>query len=246
VHVPTLGSDVGKIVSKRTLSFDIKPTGTADASVTEQLTLNPYLAPAMRAYLRHVDNDARREAIQNMLSHGGQVRIKHLEVINLDKVTEPLQINLQYTISNSFHSVVTGGHKSLLGPLPSAWESEYAMAQAIDVRKTPFEIAIPRCIESSSTIQLPEGYEFSNLDQCRGSGKSKFRTWSAAASQTGNSVNIAFELHIAPGRHAAGDYEQFYADMSDSLAVLQTPVTLEGAEAHAETANRTNVGKFFQ
>lgn len=244
VHVPVLKSDAGKVATARTISFDIKSTGAADAHVTERITLNQYMAPSIRSYLRRVDSDARRDAIQSLLSHsGGQVRIKHLEITNLEAVSKPLQIDVEYTIPNSFHLVLTGGHKSLVGSLPCTWESEFSVAQAIDVRKTPFEVSIPRCIESSLTIQLPDGYQLSNLDQCNGSGRSKFRSWSASASQSADLVKIAYEVHIAPGLHPAADYEQFYSETNDSLAVLQTPVTLESTESHVETASHRNVGQ---
>ena len=97
---------------------------------------------------------------------------------------------------------------------------------------------MPRVIQSALLIDVPDGYRFADLDQFRGSGRSQFRSWSSRASQLGNIVNVEYEVHLAAGRHPAADYEQYYSDMNDSLAILRTPVTLQGQIEEIGTVRR--------
>ncbi|HEX3602285.1 MAG TPA: tetratricopeptide repeat protein [Lacipirellulaceae bacterium] len=240
IRTPKYPSDAGKLVSARTLTFDIKPSGAVDSHVTEEVTLNAYLAPGIRGYLKRFDADGRREAVQNLLSENGPIRVKKIEALNLDSVREPLRLNLEYVIPNSFHTIGSSPNtKALVGNLPCAWENEYVLAQALDCRKTPFEIATPRLVKSSLKVNLPYGYGFDNLEQCDGSGQSEFRSWASRASKTGNTVNIEYQVRLAAGRHPAPEYEQFCTEMNESLAVLLTPVTLGGQASPLETASRS-------
>lgn len=239
VHTAKSPNDAGQLVSKRSLTFDLKPTGAVDSRITEDVTLNGYLAPSVRGFLKRNDVDAQRVAIQNLLSQNGAVRVKRVDATNLEAVREPLHLHLEYVIPNSFHVFAAdGGKKSLLGSLPCAWESEVLLTQALDSRKTPFEISTPKLIRSSLVVHVPEGYEFANIDQCSGSGQSKYRSWSAKAIQDGSTIRIDYAARIVAGRHAAKEYEDYYSDLNEALAVLQTPVMLQSLRPMVETARR--------
>jgi hypothetical protein len=237
--------DAGKFTSKRSVSFDIKPSGAVDSQVIEDLTLNEYLAPAIRGFLKRCDSDTRREAIQSLLTQNGPVRVKRVEPLNLEAIREPLQIHLEYVVPNSFHTVAAAsGEKSLFGSLPCAWETEYLTAQALDSRKTPFEIAMPKFVRSTLEIKLPPDYQLANLQQCSGTGQSKYRAWSSTATQTGHTVKIEYAARLVAGRHPASEYEAYYSDLNDAVAVLQMPVTLQaqaGSRQHPATSTAKRV-----
>ncbi len=240
VHTPKYPADAGKLVSKRSLTFAISPSGAVETRVTEEVTLNEYLAPGMRALFKHFDSATRREAIQSLLSDNGPIRVKRVDPVNLDAICEPLRIKLEYTVPNGFRSINSSvSDKSLVGSLPCVWETQYTLAPEVDSRKTPFEVSMPRCVESSLTINVPDDYRFADLEQCNGSGQSEFRRWSSRASQAGQTVTIEYQIHLAAGVHPAAAYEQFYTDSNESLAVLRAPLTLQRQTGPLGTARRS-------
>jgi hypothetical protein len=244
VRTPKYPADAGKLVSARTLTFDINSAGVVESRVAEDVTLNGYLAPGMRAFFKHFDGPTRREALQNLLSDNGPIRVKRVEPLNLSAVREPLRIHLEYTVPNSFHAIQSSASgTSLIGSLPCAWESQYVLAPALDARKTPFEVAMPRMVQSSLVVNLPAGYRMADLDRCNGSGHSIFRSWNSRASQDGQTVRLEYEVHLATGQHPATAYEEYYADSNESLAILRTPITLEGGAAEVGTASRPSQAK---
>jgi hypothetical protein len=238
VRTPKYPAEAGKLSSKRKLSFEISPSGSIECRVTEEVTLNEYLSPGMRAFFRHFDAATRREALQGVLSDNGPIRIKRIQPVNLQAVREPLRIEMEYTVPNGFrltNSSVSG--KSLVGSLPCVWETQYAAASAVDSRETPFEIGMPKVIQSSLTFTVPDGYSFGDLAQCNCTGKSRFRTWSSRASQDGKTITIEYEVRLVAGRHSVHEYEQYYTDSNDSLAVLRAPLTISASHV-PETASR--------
>ena len=131
VHTPKYPEDAGKLVSKRTLAFNIHPSGSVDSDVTEEVTFNAYLAPGMRGLFRRLDTSTRRVAMQSVLSDNGPIRVKTVEAENLDAVRKPLRIKLEYVVPNSFRAISSArSGKSLVGNLPCAWESQFVLAKA--------------------------------------------------------------------------------------------------------------------
>src|SRR4029079_11161271 len=96
---------------------------------------------------------------------------------------------------------------------------------------------------SSLTINLPAGYRMADLDRCNGSGHWIFRSWVSRECQKGKTVKLEYEVHLATGQHPATAYEEYYADSNESLAILRTPITLEGSAAEVGTASRPSQAK---
>jgi hypothetical protein len=197
-----------------------------DAVIEEKATFDPYFAAGLRAYLKRCEAADRSDAIQRILSGDEQLRIKKFQVTNLDQPEKPLILDLEYVAPNSFHSIGVSS-KSLVGNLPCRWESEYLQPQYLDSRETPFEIGLSRNVQSSMQIDLPAGYELQGIENWKSSGGSKFVTWNSRASQSGQRINIEFSGRLIAGSHPAEEYRQYCNDLSHSIAVLKTPVTLE-------------------
>jgi hypothetical protein len=51
------------------------------------------------------------------------------------------------------------------------------------------------------------------------------------AGQTGSTINLQHSLRLTGGRHPAAEYANYYSAVKDSLAVLQSPVTLQAQPA---------------
>ncbi|HEX5471072.1 MAG TPA: tetratricopeptide repeat protein [Lacipirellulaceae bacterium] len=227
IHTPKYAQDAGQMHIKRHVTLNVSGS-TVDAMVDEEVTLNSYLSPGLRAYIAHFEPGDRSEAIQNLLSGAEQIRVKRLDVDNLDQASQPLVLKLQYIAPNSFHELAGAAKgKSMVGSLPSAWEKEYLRADYVESRETPFAIVMPRFVETSTQIDLPEGYRISGLDACNGSGHTKFVAWSSRAWQTGKTADVEYQGRMIPGSHPADAYQQFYSDLNESLTALNTPITLQ-------------------
>jgi hypothetical protein len=172
-----------------------------------------------------------------LLETNDEVRVTHFDVKNLETLTEPLCIRIEYEAADMFHKVDVGtGEMSLIGRLPCAWENQYLDAEELESRETPFEIIVPVAIRSSVKIQSPPGYKLVGLDRRVGSGESKFVAWKCDCSRQGDEVELNYEFRLMAGRHEASDYTQYCAAMKRSRSTLQAPITMR--EGAVETALR--------
>jgi tetratricopeptide (TPR) repeat protein len=239
IHTPDFPENASKVDCQRKLALEIRPSGAVDSHVTEDVTITGYLAPVMRGYFKHFDGESREEAMQSLLSQNGPIRVKRVEVSNLDVTREPLRIKVAYTVPNSFYRTSdASGEKSLVGSLPCGWESRFVLTPATDSRRTPFEVRMGRDIASTVDVELPDGYQIAGFDNYNANGHSQYGSWSSQASQDASKAHVRYQVHLVAGRHPAAAYEEFYSDMNDSLAVLRTPMTLRGQLNATGTAHR--------
>jgi hypothetical protein len=239
VEIPDYPSDAGTLVSKRevTLRVDDPTGGTVSADVVEEITFNAYLAPRVRALLKHYPPAERRAAIQELLSQNGQIRVTRLDVKNLERTDEPLCLAIEYVTPDVFQPLATDiDDSSLVGRLPCPWENQYMQTEYVESRQTPFEIEVPIVIRSSLTVHSPAGYELVGLNRRAGAGGTKFVAWKCACNEAGGSVTLDYEYRLTAGRHEASEYDQYCSDIKKSRMVLQAPVTLR--EGTVETARR--------
>jgi tetratricopeptide (TPR) repeat protein len=229
IHTPKYPADGGLVATERHVTFRIIGTSrTVDAVVEERATFNGYFAPGLRRFFRHGEPGNRRESLQTVLSQGSEIHLNRLDIQHLDEPTVPLVVETSYVVPHCFHAVTAGnGGKQLVGNLPSTWENEYLDADYTDSRKTPFEFKMPRRVHSSLSIEVPNGYELTGLEHCSATGSTQFVAWSSHSERNGNRIQIEYDARLLPGCHPAGEYEQFYADVNDSLAPLHIPVTLQ-------------------
>jgi hypothetical protein len=239
VHVPAFELDAGQLTSKRrvTLHEQSARSNLVEAAVDETLTLNDYLAPGMRGFLRLFEPGARRKAIQDVLSRYAPARVKRLDVENLDDTAKPLVLHLDYVMPDALHRVTSpAGGTTLIGQLPCLWETHYLEADYDDQRLTPFELNTPRLAHTSLEVVLPNGYQVADLERWSNSGQSEFAAWASQARQSGAVIRVDHRIRVPAGRHPAAEYQPYYAAMKESLSLLQTPVTLQ--ERNLSTADR--------
>jgi tetratricopeptide (TPR) repeat protein/transglutaminase-like putative cysteine protease len=239
VKVPAYALDAGQFTSERrvTLREQSARSNLVEAAVDETLTLNDYLAPGMRGFLRLFEPGARRKAIQDVLSRYAPARVKRLDVENLDDTAKPLVLHLDYVMPDALHRVTSpAGGTTLIGQLPCLWETHYLEADYDDQRLTPFELNTPRLAHTSLEVVLPNGYQVADLERWTNSGQSEFAAWASQARQSGAVIRVDHRIRVPAGRHPATDYAPYYAAMKESLSLLQTPVTLQ--ERILSTADR--------
>jgi hypothetical protein len=183
----------------------------------------------------------RRKAVQDLLSRGEPICVKRIEAANLDRTSEPLVVQLDYTLPDTFHRVGPSAEaNTLVARLPSPWENRLLDADYVDDRQTPFELGLPMLITTSLEIDLPDGYQLADLDRWTSSGQNMFAGWTSHAKQDGTVVTAKYRVRLVAGRHPADEYPKYYGAMKDSLAFFETPVTLRSAVN--ETADRRALG----
>jgi hypothetical protein len=237
--IQTPAHATGEVAIERqiTLRVDDAAAESVAANVVETVTFNAYAAPQVRGFLKHFESNERRAALQDLLETKNEVRITRLDAKNLDKLSEPLCLTIEYEAADMFHSLDVGtDERSLVGRLPCAWESQYLDAEELDLRETPFQIEVPVLIRSSIKVHSPPGFALVGLDRRTGTGETKFVTWKCECSRHGNEVALNYEFHVAAGRHEAADYTPYCAAMKRSRSTLQAPITMR--EGAVETAQR--------
>lgn len=228
VHTPAYPLDVQQLTSQRRIVVRQNPSQNSlvEVDVQERLTLNAYIAPGMRAYLRSFEPGERREALQSVLAASQNIRLKSVDVEHLEDVSQPLVLNLNYTLPDALHALASGvTGNTIVGRIPAFWETYFIEADYLDSRETPFELGTPRLVRSSLDIVLPEGYQMSDVDQLSNSGQSPFAAWASRARAADSTVHVDFMVRVVSGRYAAKDYPAYYAGMKESLTILQTPMT---------------------
>jgi tetratricopeptide (TPR) repeat protein len=195
-----------------------------DVRVVEDLTFNGYLSPAIRSYLHSYEAGERRAAIQQVLGANQHVRVDRADIENLDVTSKPLTMHLEYSLPDAFHRLPSHGGATLVGTLPSAWETYFLEAEYLETRETPFEVKTPRLIRTSLTVELPAGYSAADFEPRNSAKQTPFVAWATNSRIAGKSFVVEHVVRVPGGRHAARDYAAYYADMKNSLAPLQTPV----------------------
>ena len=240
VHTPPFQLDAQQLTSQRRIVIHPDPNqqNLVEVEVEEQLTLNAYIAPGMRTYLRAFESGERREALQTVIAANQNIRLKRADFENLENVSQPLVLKLQYTLPDALHALrsTTSGN-TLVGRIPALWETYYLEADYLDSRETPFEISTPRLVRSSFDVVLPEGYRLDDVERLSSNGQTPFAAWSSRARADGSTIHVDHVVRVPAGRFAAKDYPAYYAGMKQSLSILQTPLTFraDGMVAAAQS-----------
>lgn len=236
VHTPGYPHDAAQLTSNRCVKLQVDPADDAllEAHVSEEVTFQAYLAPAIRSFIKHFEPSERREAIQTLLSQHSKIRVDRFKVVNLDRPAEPLRIELDYVMVDSLHCLDPSSKKSFLGYLPSAWERQFIETDYLQVRDTPFEITAPMTVTSTTRIEPPAGFQLTGIERFKSAGETKFIKWSCHASQDNSAFRLERRYELPAGRHEPQEYQQFYSEMKKSLMSLGTPIMLD--QATLETA----------
>jgi tetratricopeptide (TPR) repeat protein len=239
IHTPGYPQGGAQVTSNRHVKLQADPADDTvlEAHVSEEATFQSYLAPAMRAFIKHFEPGERREAIQTLMSQHNKVRVDRFNVVNLDRPAEPLRVELEYVMVDSLHCLDPSTKKSFLGYLPSAWERQFIETEYLQVRDTPFEITAPITVVSTTRIEPPTGLQLTGLERFASAGETKFVKWSSHASQESGVFSLECRYELASGRHKPQEYQQFYSEMKKSLMSLSTPIMLD--QATLETARAT-------
>jgi tetratricopeptide (TPR) repeat protein len=242
MRTPHYPADAGQLLCRRTVEVLINPQHpeSIEANVREQLTVNQYLAPGLRYYLRMFESGERQQAMQDLLSSDRQVIVKQFDVENLDETAAPLVLRLQYVLPNSFHQIsISNEAHTLVGQIPCGMEATFLDAGYDDARVTPFQIRLPMFVHTSVEFQLPAGYRLADTERWTATGQSKFVAWASQARQVGQTIHAELQIRTAAGKFPAHEYSPYCASMKESLSLLQAPLTLR--DESVELARHTEL-----
>ncbi len=229
IHTPNYPPDAARMISRRKVKIRVDESGgPVETHIEEQISLNEYAAPAMRAFLKAFGPADRPEAVQSWFAGGSSLRLKNVTIENLEETKEPLVLEMEYAAPDAFHlvgSAASGG--TMVGQLPASWEMRYLEAEYVPHRKTPFEFWMPMRIESTTNVDLPAGYEMQDVDRLVVRGSTQFVSWASRAEAKGPTVTLEYRARRLAGRHPATEYAAYYKDVNDALGVFRRPVTLQ-------------------
>jgi hypothetical protein len=229
IHTPPYPADAMQLISKRRIAVReaTSQRRVIEAAVAEDLVFSGYMAPGVRRYLRTVEAGKRRQAIQDLITSGEHVHMMRADVDNLEDTSLPLVLHLQYILPDAFQRLPSSNAGNMLvGRLPAAWETRLLEADYTSARETPFEIRMPRLVRTEMQIDLPSDFQLADIERWNGSGQTPFVAWASQTKSAGATVHVHHAVRVPSGRYQANDYATYYADMKDSLSVLQMPVML--------------------
>ena len=214
VTVPDYPKNTAKVTVQRILEI----TNVTDVLSTETITLSGFDAFYNRAIFRASEPANWKAMLQQQLAGElRQVDIQSLRIENLDAVREPLTVQLTTRVRNSFQD--TG--ESLLGRFPVLWELSYVSAAPSENRQSPFQIRIPRTIESKTTVRLPSGFKLRDSGKLNKTTTSTFGHCATSVEEANETIIVKCDIRQDSGSYSASEYSAFEEAMQSATAVIQ-------------------------
>ncbi len=225
--------DAARLVSQRKIRVTPEgDSGSVRTEVDEHVTLNQFLAPSLRGYLRMYEPADRTAAVQAYFNEESRLHLDHVTIENLDEFDKPLVVDMKYAVPEAFHVVASAERgKTLVGHLPSPWERAYFQAGYVQQRKSPFEFTMPVRLESTVEFEVPKGFELKDADQLAHTEQTPFIAWASRSSLEGNAIKLEYRARRFAGRHRADEYSTYYEDAKKALALFDRPLLIQAIGA---------------
>jgi hypothetical protein len=231
IRTETYPADAARVAIHRKVR--VLPAASEAASsleVSEEVVLHPFAAPGLRSYLQSHEPADRTDAVRTYLSRNLPYAIDKLTIDGLDALDKPLVLKLSYAIPDGFDQVdSTGGVATLVGRLPASWETNWVAADETTRRISPFRILMPLRIESTTELELPDGYALPRLEQWTDSKRERFASWASRSHRDGRNLKFEYRIRIHPGHFPASDYSAYVAEMKNALSVFRRPMAMQAA-----------------
>jgi hypothetical protein len=229
-------ADAARFTSRRKI-VRAAPDGTSDAirtEVEEQVTFNEYIAGGIRGYLRSFPPAERDKAVQNFFAGSSGLRLESATIDELHSLDKPLTLKLKYAMPEAFHTVgSTDTGATLVGRIPSPWETYFFDSEFVQRRQSPFEFKMPIRVESTIELKLPSGFDLKDVSTLTGSQQSPFVAWATRVKREGEIMKLEYRARRPAGLHPADKYAAYYSEMKNALRVFERPLTLQAASSGA-------------
>jgi Transglutaminase-like superfamily len=225
--------DAARLISRRHVKLVTDGPGGEPirTEVEEEVILNEFMASGLRSYLRSHPPAERSEAVQNFFSGTSPLRLDDVVIKDLDAIEKPLTLNLKYAVPDAFHTVGAAAGASLVGRIPSPWETFFFQAEYLQRRKSPFELSMPMRLESTIEFKLPKGFDLKDVNALAESKRTPFVAWATRVKRDGDTMKLEFRARRNAGLHQANEYATFYKDMKSALRVFDRPLTMQAVDA---------------
>jgi len=210
--VPDYPADSSSVHSAR----ELRLTNQTDVLVHETLTFRGYYAGFMRSYLEKLQPPSRRDFLNEQMNHQG-LEITRLEIKNLDNTTAPLLVEMDYLVRKQFQTL----GNQIIGQIPDIWEHHYLWTDPAENRLTAFQLAFPLSLESTVTVEVPEGYSTPAAEGFEQDLHQPFATGKTTAQNQGARMIINYSLHRPSGTFAPTEYAAFRKSMDQALGPLE-------------------------
>ena len=186
--IPPYPAESSKLNSERRIVL----TNNENLSVRELLTASGYHASWLRSYFASRDSASKESRVQEMLKYDG-LRLKSLELSDLDKPELPFRIQMEFELTENCKRNPDGALDILL---PGVWERHFLDPAFRQERKTPFEWSRPLRVLSTVELENSTGVDWSalNLGNLAKSGKDDFHAWSFSRKNHSGGVTLRLDL----------------------------------------------------
>lgn len=191
-----------------------------DAVVNEDVTVDGFMAAALRREVLGAQPSQRLEALQPWL--GSLARVTSVAEAGAKSTSGPLTLRLEYRLANALRE--TDG--ALIGQLPAEWElSRINVGKPGNERLSPVRVRFPIKLTSTTRLIAPRGFQLSLPRE--GKGTSPFATWELKASAD----VVRFQYQRLPAEAEAGAFTAFVAAHDELTESLRQPLMLRPIEA---------------
>ncbi|MEA2709272.1 MAG: hypothetical protein QOF78_1873 [Phycisphaerales bacterium] len=223
IDLPQPASEVGNVAIAR----EVKLGEQGEVAVSETITWTGYDAAGMRAMLRPIEPARRAETLKQMI--GGEradVAITSSNITGLDDRTQPVVLQVSYTGGRRFSALTD--QQQLIGSLPARWERYYLEADAVEKRRTPFRLRLPRSLRTSVKVHLPSGYRIGSLPKGE-SFDDAFRHGSTTWQASDGGLKLEFSVARKIGQHDAAAYDSYVQSSTSVMNLLESHLVLQKA-----------------
>ncbi len=131
----------------------VKLGSDGSLSVDEHIAFSGYPAAWVRDFLRSSDRATWKEVMRNVLLAEHDI-VRSVEVDNLDRASERLELRLAYDVRGAFSRAGTGW----VGRAPIAWEEQLLNLAQVEKRQSPVEFDTPFRFDSRLRLEPPDGF----------------------------------------------------------------------------------------
>lgn len=195
-------------------------TNLQDAVVEEILTLSGSEAAHLRDALINLPAANRQRFAQRHLGTSG-ADLAAWAIHDLENPSQPLRIRLTYVLRQAFHQA----DGRLTGSVPALTERFYLSQEAVERRRSPFQIRDPRWFASTLRIQPPKGFTPQPPEATTSFNSDSEYLSVQTGQRTAADAERTLDFRQKLGQFPPERYAAFREETAKACAFLEQPVT---------------------
>ncbi len=185
--------------------------GGFDLKIQDVVEMRYGMAHSFRAFFAGAPAGTEKRMIQSMLTTvEPRIQVQKLRVVNLDRVKEPLKIELEYLLPRAVKA--DANNKSQIVRRPGLWEKYFFSVDYLSKRHTPFEWENAFQFQSITRMKSEPGRALVSETIAR-KETNEFFDWELKTSSDDKSFEIVTNARRKPGLRPAEKYSRCYEEM---------------------------------